>query len=145
MIGRPVIYSVADVFSRTIVGIHVGLNAPSWAEARIALFNAFTDKVEYCRYYGITIQDGDWPCKGVPHTVLADNGEFNSAKSDELVMGLGVSIENAPPWRADLKGIVVQSFRQLNLPTKPVMPGAVIKPNRTRGDENYKLSAKLTL
>ena len=145
VIGRPVIYSVADVFSRTIVGIHVGLNAPSWAEARIALFNAFTDKVEYCRYYGITIQDGDWPCKGVPHAVLADNGEFNSAKSDELVMGLGVSIENAPPWRADLKGIVEQSFRQLNLPTKPVMPGAVIKPNRTRGDENYKLSAKLTL
>ena len=59
--------------------------------------------------------------------------------------GLGVSLENAVPWRADQKGIVEQSFHQINLLTKARLPGAVISPVHTRGDEDYKTEARLTL
>jgi hypothetical protein len=145
IIGRPTIYSVVDVFSRAIVGLYVGLENPSWDAARKALFNAFRDKVEYCKYYEIEITEDEWPCKGVPHTILADNGEFNSFRSDDLIMGLGVSLENAAPWRADQKGIVEQSFHKLNLRTKAMLPGAVIKSAHTRGDPDYKKEARLTL
>lgn len=145
IIGRPTIYSVVDVFSRAIVGIYVGLGNASWTTARKALFNAFRDKVDYCAEFDIEISKDAWPCCGVPHAILADNGEFNSFQSDDLVMGLGVRLENAPPWRADLKGIVEQSFHQLNMATKTQLPGAVIKTTHTRGDENYRKNAILTL
>lgn len=145
IIGRPTVYSVVDVFSRTIVGIYVGLENASWKAARKALFNAFRDKVDYCKYFGINIQENEWPCKGVPHAILADNGEFNSFQSDHLVTGLGINLENTAPWRADQKGIVEQSFHQLNLLTKGDAPGSVIHPSHMRGDEDYKKGARLTL
>lgn len=90
VIGRPTIYSVTDVFTRAIVGIYVGLENASWATARKALFNAFRNKVAYCKYFDIDIEEEQWPCQGVPRTILADNGEFNSFQSDDLVMGLAL-------------------------------------------------------
>lgn len=145
IIGRPTVYFVIDVFSRAVAGFYVGLENASWEAARKALFNAFRDKVEYCKYYGIEIKEENWPCKGVPHAILADNGEFNSFKSDDLIMGLGVSLENAPPWRADMKGIVEQVINKFNLLTKSMLPGTVTKPVHTRGDEDYKKDARLTV
>jgi len=49
IIGRPVIYVIIDVFSRMIVGVYVGLEGPSWTGAMMALANAATDKVKFCR------------------------------------------------------------------------------------------------
>ena len=144
-VGRPTVYSVVDVFSHAIAGIYVSLAPASWNTARKALFQAFRDKVAYCRYYGIEITEEQWPCRGIPKCILADNGEFNSYASDDLVKGLGISLENAAVWRADLKGIVEQSFHQINLSTKYRMPGAVIKDHQERGDEDYRRTAALTL
>jgi hypothetical protein len=55
IIGRPVIYIVIDVFSRLIVGFAVTLEGPSWAGAKLALENAFSDKASYCKQFGINI------------------------------------------------------------------------------------------
>ncbi|NUE21545.1 hypothetical protein HUC07_23460 [Escherichia coli] len=55
IIGRPVLYVVVDVFSGMVVGFYLGLEGPSWDGARLALFNAFTDKVAFCRDFGVEI------------------------------------------------------------------------------------------
>ncbi|MEI8397169.1 MAG: hypothetical protein WCF85_20790 [Rhodospirillaceae bacterium] len=72
IIGRPVLYVVIDVFSLMIVGVYVGLEGPSWVSAMMALANAATDKVTYCRQFGIDITEADWPCYGVPDCLLGD-------------------------------------------------------------------------
>ncbi len=69
IVGRPVIYMVIDVFSRMVVGMYVGLESPSYVTAMQALSNAITDKVDYCKNYGIEIKDEDWPVKGLPERV----------------------------------------------------------------------------
>ncbi len=42
-----------------VVGIYVGLEGPSWLGAMMALSNAFTDKVNYCKEYDINISQED--------------------------------------------------------------------------------------
>ncbi len=145
IIGRPVIYVIIDVFSRMVAGIYVGLEGPSWIGAMMALANAASDKVEFCRDYGINITEEDWPCSGIPESILADRGEMEGKNIDTLINTLHVKIENTPPYRADWKGIVEQYFRTLNIKVKPLAPGYIDTDFRERGGQDYRLDAKMDI
>jgi len=145
IIGRPIIYSVIDCFSRMITGIYVGLEGPSWIGAMMALANAFSDKVSFCKEYNINIESEDWPCFHTPQAVLGDRGEMESIKADTLVNGLDIRIENTPSYRADWKGIVEQCFHLLDEQVKPLVPGHIDIDFRERGGTDYRLDAKITI
>ncbi|MBZ9536524.1 transposase [Cytobacillus oceanisediminis] len=144
IIGRPVIYSVMDVYSRMIVGLYIGLEGPSWAGAMMALANAASDKVNFCRDFGIEIEKHEWPVEHLPESILADRGELEGSKVDPLINNFGIRILNTPSYRADLKGIIEQHFRVTNSRTKAFLPGAV-KPIKERGDRDYRLEAQLDI
>lgn len=144
IIGRPVVYVVVDVFSRMVVGMYVGLEGPSYLGALMALVNTASDKVEFCKEFGINITEDMWPAKHFPDSLLADRGELIGPKVEQLINTFGVRMENTPPYRADWKGIVEQYFRLLNLKVKPLVPGTVTK-EKIRGERNYALDAVLTL
>lgn len=101
IIGRPVLYVVIDTFSRMVAGFYLGLEGPSWEGARLALFNAFSSKVDFCRQFGIDVADELWPCHHLPHKVLGDNSEMKSKASDNLSRGLGITVQNAAVRRGD--------------------------------------------
>ncbi len=145
IIGRPIVYVIIDVFSRLVTGIYVGLEGPSWIGAMMALDNMVTDKVAFCKQYGIEIEEDQWPAKHLPEVILADRGEFEGYSVENLINNLGIAIENTPPYRGDLKGIVERSFRTLNTKLKHKTPGAIMKEFRQRGDRDYRLDATLTL
>ncbi|OJB30494.1 Mu transposase C-terminal domain-containing protein [Burkholderia ubonensis] len=146
VIGRPVIYVVVDVFSTLIAGIFVGLEGPSWNGARHALFNAFTDKVEFCRNYGIEIESSWWPSHHLPHELMADRGEMLGLAAEGIVSGLGIDIAIAPPFRPDWKAIVESRFRLLNKTSQiHWIPGAVRERIAERGERDYRLDAVLDL
>lgn len=146
IIGRPIVYVVVDVFSRMIVGIHVGLEGPSWNIARHAVFNAFTDKVNFCASYGVTIKAEDWPCCHLPQELVADRGEMLGAAAEGIVKGLKVDLDILPPFRADWKGTVESRFRLLNNLTQiHWTPGAVKTRERERGERDYRLDATLDM
>ncbi len=148
IIGRPVLYLVIDVYSRMIVGVNVTLESfNSYVGAMMALVNAMTSKVDYCKKYGIEIKEEDWPVACVPQRVLADRGELMGKQIENAIKNLGIMIQNSPPYRADYKGIIEQSFRGMNLKLKPFVDGAVIngKNLRERGERDYRLDANLTL
>lgn len=141
VIGRPVIYLVVDVFSRMIAGFAVLMEGPSWMGAMQALENAFCNKVEFCQGLGITISPNDWPCEGLPESILADNGEFLGYNAESLVQ-LGVPVHQAAPLRPDWKGLVERYFRTVHDRINWV-PGYV-HPDRDRGDPDYRLDGALT-
>ncbi|OBY77998.1 hypothetical protein BBG47_18830 [Paenibacillus sp. KS1] len=145
IIGRPVVYIAVDVYSHMVVGLYVGFEGPSWLGMMMAIENAVVNKVEYCRQYDIEITEEEWPCYHMPECFFADRGEMESKNADSLCNALGIKIKNAPPYRADLKGIVEQQFRTLNVTLQPWTPGAVKKEYQKRGGPNYVLDAKLTL
>jgi putative transposase len=144
IIGRPVIYVLVDVFSRMVTGLSVSLEGPSWLGAMQALENAAIDKVEFCREYGVEIISDDWPCHHLPETIIADRGELEGYKADNLVKSLNITVSNTPPYRADWKGIVERNFRISNDKFIHWLPGAVYKP-RERGEKDYRLDAVLDL
>ncbi|MCP1311393.1 Mu transposase C-terminal domain-containing protein [Paenibacillus tyrfis] len=145
IIGRPVVYIVVDVWTHMIVGLYIGFEGPSWLGVTMAIENTAVNKVEFCAEYGIEITEDEWPCRHMPQHFYADRGEMESKKADSLGKALGIKLKNAPPYRADLKGIVEQQFRTLNLTLQPWMPGAVKKEYRKRGGPDYVLDAKLTI
>ncbi len=145
IIGRPVMYFVMDSYSRMVTGMYVGLEGPSWAGAMMAIENAASDKVAYCASYGVTITEEEWPCHHIPTAILADRGEMESRSADNLVQMLGIRIENAPPYRADLKGIIEQHFRTINTDATPFLPGKVLPDMSERGGHDYRLDAKLDI
>lgn len=145
IIGRPVMYFVMDVFSRMVVGMYIGLEGPSWVGAMMAIANAASDKAAYCREYGVSITEEEWPCRHIPAAILGDRGEMESKNADNLVSRLGVRIENAPPYRADLKGIIEQHFRTVNTNATVFLPGRVKPDMAERGGKDYRLDAKLDI
>ncbi|WP_436975695.1 Mu transposase C-terminal domain-containing protein [Paraburkholderia tropica] len=145
IIGRPVLYVVVDVFSAMVVGFYLGLEGPSWEGARLALFNAFTDKVDFCKQFGIEISPETWPCRHLPRYLLGDNGELTGLASDTLPATLGIWPQNASIQRGDWKPNVEQRFRLVNIDRVDFLPGAI----KSREDEvrrrEYLLDACLTL
>lgn len=145
IIGRPVIYFVVDVFSRMVTGMYVGLEGPSWAGAMMALANSASDKVGFCKAYGIDISEKEWPCHHIPDTIRADRGEMESRSVETLINSLNIRVDNTPAYRADMKGIVEQLFHTINTTTTVFLPGHV-KPDMTeRGGRDYRLDAKLDI
>ncbi|WP_442808926.1 Mu transposase C-terminal domain-containing protein [Trinickia soli] len=145
IIGRPVLYVVIDVWSRMIAGIYVGIERPSWTAALMALLNAGSNKVEFCAQYGIQIEPEQWPCEALSSVVLGDRGELESKLAERLSNVLHVTVENAPPYRADWKGIVERQFRSLHAVFAPFVDGYIDVDYTERGGHDYRLDATLTL
>lgn len=145
IIGRPTVIFVVDTFSYAIVGVNVTLDSPSWTTASNALINSMSDKVEFCKEFGIDIIDEMWPMKHIPNEILADRGsEWLSKGSDNLV-NIGVNISNTSSYRPELKSQIEQSFRLLNLKTKSLIPASINPDFQQRGAKNYILDASLNI
>lgn len=144
LIGRPVIYIVIDTFSRLIVGFAVTLEGPSWAGATIALENAFTNKVEFCKGLGIDITEDEWPGQGICESLLGDNGEIKSYNANSLVNPCGIRVSNAAAYRPDWKAIVERNFLTIKGIYVEFTPGMMRPRRRVRG-RDYRLEARLGL
>lgn len=146
IVGRPIVYIVIDVFSRMVVGFYIGFESPSYVAAMQALAMAMTDKIEYCKQYGIDISPEEWPAIGLPDAILADRGELLGHQIEALERNFSVRIENTPPYRGDAKGIVERNFKTLQANFKPYAPG-VVTGNKIKkhGGKDYRLDATLTV
>lgn len=145
IIGRPVITVAIDVFSRTIVGFNVSLKGPSWETARLTLENVAADKVAFCRRYGVTITEADWPNCHLPTEVLGDRGELMTTQLRKVIERLGIHIANTPPRRADWKAIVERAFRLCNDHLIHWLPGTTHVTEEELSRRAYEMDAALDL
>lgn len=153
LVGRPVVYIAIDVFSRLITAVFVCLEGPSYIGAMSLIQNMIEDKVEFCKRYDISLNEendehnegNEWPSKGVPLMIIPDRGELISPQTKNVIEGLGITVENTPSYRGDAKGIVEQCFRVLNKTTIEWLPGYIQKQFKERGDQDYRLDAKLDI
>lgn len=106
IIGRPVVYIIVDIWSTAIVGFYVCLMGPSWDMAKLALFSAAADPTligELWDYQPIVSLN---PLPTLPVVLMCDRGEYLSKAAKATGMKLIDCLSYAPPYRADLKGLV---------------------------------------
>ncbi len=144
LIGRPVLYLVIDQYSRMIIGFTVGLSGPSWEVGKLALENAYSDKVLFCQGLGISIDEQQWPSKHLCSRITGDRGWDQLGKNaGEAAAALGYTVANLPPYQPNLKGLVEDSFELLDHNDIKFAPGA--SQSRERGDPKHKLDGVYTL
>lgn len=146
-IGRPVIYTMVDAYSRLITGVYVGLEGGQYA-LRLLLQNTFTDKVSFCHQHWIDIDPHDWPSHHLPTKIITDRGsEFTSGPLENLCESYHIEIENLPAYRPDLKGVVEKLFDLVQSAYKPLLKGkGVIEADtQERGAPDYRRQGALDL
>lgn len=148
IVGRPVLYLVIDTYSRMIVGINVTLEPfNSYTGVEMALVNAFTNKADYCKQYGVDINCDEWNTNCICNRILSDRGELLGSNVENAISNLGIMVQNTPPYRGDMKGIVEKAFERIHTLIKPFCEGTVDNKFNVieRGNEDYRLKANLTL
>lgn len=112
IIGRPVVYMICDTWSRFKVGVHVALRGPSWNTARLAVCNAFLNKVPFLKSLGFEdVNDETWPAHDFCALIVSDQGEVLGHEAEHALQdGLGVDSRIVEPGRGDMKAIVERGF-----------------------------------
>ncbi|QJP99821.1 hypothetical protein C798_06135 [Herbaspirillum rubrisubalbicans Os34] len=144
ILGRPVIYLVIDARTSLLLSVYVTLWGPSFAEARNALFLAYSDKKAYLRYLRLEHFQDFFRAGPRPLDVLADRAELLSENGKNLARkhenGLMITAAYQPVWKA----LVERSFKRLNEMVIHYLPGTV-PPEHARGDADYRYEAVFTL
>lgn len=146
-IGRPVIYTMVDAYSRLITGVYVGLEGGQYA-LRLLLQNTFSDKVSFCRQHGIDIDPQDWPSHHLPTKIMTDRGsEFICGPLENLCESYHIEVENLPAYRPDLKGVAEKLFDLIQSAYKPLLKGKGVigADTQERGAPDYRRQGALDL
>lgn len=106
IVGRPIVYIIVDVWSTAIVGFYVCLTGPSWATARVSIFNAAADPLLTADLWGYQPVLSLSPSPTICHALQCDRGEYLSKGHRTTAFELITHTSYTPPYRGDLKGLV---------------------------------------
>ena len=147
LVGRPELTAAVDVYSGMCIGYSLGWEGGVHS-LRGLMMNILVDKQDYCRRFGITLAEHEWPVNGVlPGTVVTDMGTEYTSGTFEHLSELGVTIINLESYRPELKGPIEKFFDVVQELYKPDLKGfGVIEPDyQERGAHDYRKDACLTL
>jgi putative transposase len=118
VIGRPWLTTVIDSYSRALIGINIGFDAPSSQVVALALRHAILPKV-YGAEYGLHTE---WITYGKPEYLFTDGGkDFRSNHITEIGTQLGFVHKLRD--RPSEGGIVERFFGTLNESVLRALPG----------------------
>ena len=146
LVGRPILVTCVDAHSGLCCGYSLLWEGGVYS-LRNLMQNIITDKVEWCRQFGIEISDKEWPCYMLPGRFLTDMGTEFTSGTFEQITDLGVTLINLGSYRPDLKGPVEKLFDLIQTTYKKNLKGkGVIEPDfRERGAHDYRKDACLTM
>ena len=139
ILGRPWLTTVIDSYSRCIMGINLGFDAPSSQVVALALRQAILPK-----HYGLEYQLGsEWGTYGAPEYLYTDGGkDFRSEHLQQIGVQLGFTCHLRD--RPSEGGIVERPFGTFNTDFFSTLPGYTGSNVQERPEEAEK-EACLTL
>ncbi|MBZ2163330.1 hypothetical protein [Alteromonas stellipolaris] len=127
---RVWLIGVVDKATSMTAGYYLTLRSPTEEDICLALYNAFTDKVDFCRKYGVEIEYDDWPCHHIPTSILFDNGNENKESLLDRIVQEKLpilTIELAESYQGKQKGTAERKFGSFNTKAFHRLAGAVLK------------------
>ncbi len=139
VLGRPWLTTIVDTHSRCIIGIHLGMEAPSAVVVCLALRHAILPK-QYSSAYELTQL---WGTYGVPQYLYTDGGkEFNSKHLEQVANELKIVLcQRRYPAEG---GIVERPFGTFNNELFASLPGYTGNSTKRR-PKQAETNASLTL
>jgi putative transposase len=130
ILGRPWLTTVVDTYSRCIMGIHLGFDAPSAAVVCLALRHAILPK----QYSGAYELKQIWGTYGLPQYLYTDGGkDFRSQHLEQVATELGIVL--CLRRKPSDGGIVERPFGTLNTQFFSTLPGYVSSDVSTRSSK----------
>lgn len=127
VLGRPWLTTVVDSYSRCIMGIHLGFDAPSAAVVCLVLRHAILPK-QYSSAYELK---QSWGTYGLPQYLYTDGGkDFRSQHLEQVATELGIVL--CLRCKPSDGGIVERPFGTLNSQFFSTLPGYVSSDVATR-------------
>ncbi len=144
---RPVLYVVTDVYTGYIIAAVASAANARYQTAADVLFLASSDKRAWVEEHGVEYLPSDWPIRGLPHQIKADNGELAHYQIEFLTRAVGITMCNSPAGRPDLKAKVERAIGSLQQDVHEFLAKAF--PDditlRKAGAKDNRVHAKLTL
>jgi putative transposase len=139
VLGRPWLTTIVDTYSRCIIGIHLGMEAPSAVVVCLAVRHAILPK-QYSSAHELTQL---WGTYGVPQYLYTDGGkEFNSKHLEQVANELKIVLcQRRYPAEG---GIVERPFGTLNSELFATLPGYTGNTTKRR-PKQAETNASLTL
>lgn len=146
LVGRPILTACIDAYSGLCCGYVLSWMGGVYS-LRGLMLNIIADKVDWCKQFGISINEEDWSCDKLPATLVTDMGSEYKSENFEQIAELGVKIVNLPSYRPELKGMVEKFFDVVQATYKKHLKGkGVIEPDyQERGAHDYRKDACLTM
>jgi putative transposase len=141
-IGRPYITAGIDVFTRSIPGLVVTLEAPSATSVGLCLAHMVTDKRAWLERLGVEV---DWPMSGKPAEVYVDNAaEFHSEALSRGCEQHGIALRYRPQGQPHFGGIIERVIGTM-MQMVHELPGTTFSNTAQRGDYDSAATACLTM
>ncbi|MCR5790366.1 MAG: transposase family protein [Lachnospiraceae bacterium] len=146
VVGRPILTACVDAYSGICMGYSLGWEGGVYS-IRDMMLNIIEDKEKVCLKHGIHIDEVAWPVKELPGRIISDQGCEYIGYTFEQIAELGVTLENLPPYRPDLKGPIEKFFDVIQSLYKKNLKGkGVIEPDfQERGAHDYRKDACITM
>jgi putative transposase len=141
-IGRPWLSLAIDVATRSVVGFHLGLEAPSALAVALCIEHAVLPKI---RSAVAPATETSWDMFGMPKTILVDNGsEFHGEALTRGCAEYGIALTYRPVARprfgAHIERLIGTMMGKIHL-----LPGSTDSSPTARGSYQSEHEAKLTL
>ncbi len=141
-LGRPFLTLAIDVFSRSVVGLYVTLDAPSATSVAMCVSHAINAKSEYLRELGV---EGDWPVWGQIGTLHADNArEFKCKAVDRGCQANHIDMQWRPVKKPNYGGHIERYMGTVATEMKKV-PGTTFSNVQEKDTYDSEKEAALTL
>lgn len=115
IVGRAIVYMLADVFSHCIVGASVGFENNSVMGLTNLFINFFVDKNKMLKDANVVINPDLFPSNFLPSEIRCDRGsDFKSDQFEEVCRQLGISRQLCTGATGSMKGLIEQSFRSFH-------------------------------
>ena len=141
-IGRPWLSLAIDVATRSVLGFHLGLEAPSALAVALCIEHAVLPKIPSA---ATPATDATWDMFGMPKTILVDNGsEFHGEALTRGCAEYGIALTYRPVARprfgAHIERLIGTFMGKIHL-----LPGSTDSSPTARGSYQSENEAKLTL
>jgi len=140
-IGRPWLTVAIDVYTRCLLGIHIGFEPPSVLSVALCLTHAVLPK-NPASEFGVPM---DWPMHGLPKKIVVDNGRDFVSEAfrrgcEEYGIVLAFRPAGSPHYGGTIERLIGTMVGQCHL-----LPGTTKNSIKAKGDYNSAKQVAMTL